>query len=145
MCAEIKPRFYQNPIETSISATQPWQRISLDFKRPVKGKNNYLLIVIDEYSRFSFVFPCRNLTKQTVINCFMTLFCMFSLPGFVHTDHSSCFSAKFLKIFFIFRELQQAEQQLTIQQGVHKMNTGTKQFGEQSNSCCIAEDFQKKL
>ena len=102
-CAEIKLRFYQKPTETLISATQPWQRISLDFKGPVKGKNNYLLIVIDEYSRFLFVFPCPNMTAQTVINCLTTLFCMFGLPGFIHTDCDSCFSAKVFKDFLHFQ------------------------------------------
>ena len=77
---------------------------------------------------------------QTVINCLI-----FGLPGFVHTDHGSCFSAKVFKDFLHFGELQQAERNLTIQQGIHKTNAGTKQFGEQSNSCCITEDFQKKL
>ena len=37
-CAEMKPRFCRKPTETLISATQPWQRISLDFKAPVKRK-----------------------------------------------------------------------------------------------------------
>ena len=101
-CAEIKPHFYRKPTQTLILATQPWQRISLDFKGPVKGKNNYLLIVIDEYSRFPFVFPCRNMTAQAVINCLTTLFCMFGLPGFVHTDRGSCFFAKIFKDFLHF-------------------------------------------
>ena len=101
-CAEIKPRFYRKLTETLISATQPWQRISLDFKGPVKGKNNYLLIVIDKCSRFPFVLPCRNMTTQTVINCLTTLFCMFGLLGFVHTDRGSCFSAKVFKDFLHF-------------------------------------------
>ena len=102
MCTEIKLCFYWKPIETLISATQPWQRISLDFKGPIKGKNNYLLIVIDEYSRFPFVFPCCNMTAQTVINCLMTIFCMFSMPGFIHTDRGFCFSAKVFKNFLHF-------------------------------------------
>ena len=102
-CVEIKPRFYRKPTETLISATQPWQRISLDFKGPAKDKSNYFLIVIYEYSRFPFVFPCRNMTAQTVINCLTTLFSMFGLPGFVHTNRGSCFSAKVFKDFFHFR------------------------------------------
>ena len=47
-CAEVQRRFYRKPIKTLISATQPWQRISLHFKGPVKYKNNYLSNVIDE-------------------------------------------------------------------------------------------------
>ena len=63
-CAKTKPRFYQEPTEILMSATQPWQQISLDFKGPVKDKNNYLLLVNDEYSRFPFVFPCRNMKNR---------------------------------------------------------------------------------
>ena len=48
------------------------------------------------------MFPCRNMTTQTVINCLTTLFCMFGLPGFVHTDRGSCFSAKVFKDFLHF-------------------------------------------
>ena len=55
-CAEIKPRFYRKPTETLILAIQPWQRISLDFKAPVKSKNNYLLIVIDDIVDFCLCF-----------------------------------------------------------------------------------------
>ena len=81
------------------------------------------------------------MTTQTVINCLMTLFFMFGLLGFVHGKHSFCFSAKVFKDFFIFVKLQQAEEHLYIQQVICKTNAGTKQFGEQSNLCCIAEDF----
>ena len=49
------------------------------------------------------MFPCRNTTAQTVINCLTTLFFMFGLPGFVHTDRGSCFSAKVFKDFLHFR------------------------------------------
>ena len=51
------------------------------------------------------MFPCRIMTTQTVINCLTTLFCMFGLPGFVHTDPGSCFSAKVFKDFLLFRRI----------------------------------------
>ena len=69
-CTEIKPRFFKKCDETLIKAIQPWQRISIDFKGPVKGRNNYLLIVIGEYSRFPFVLPCRNMTTKV---CFLNV------------------------------------------------------------------------
>ena len=34
----FKPRFFRKQTDNLITATQPWQRISLDFKGPVKGK-----------------------------------------------------------------------------------------------------------
>ena len=70
MYAEIKPRFYK-PIESHlIKATQPMERLSIDFKDPLpSSKNKYLLTVVDEYSGFSFTFACSNIVSQTVINC----------------------------------------------------------------------------
>ena len=68
--AEIKPRFYK-PIESHlIKATQPMERLSIDFKDPLpSSKNKYLLTVVDKYSGFSFTFACSNIVSQTVINC----------------------------------------------------------------------------
>ena len=54
-CSALKPRFYQPPRNKLIRATQAWERISIDFKGPLTTShrgNKYLLIVVDEYSRF---------------------------------------------------------------------------------------------
>ena len=102
---KLKPSFYRKPTETLISASQAWQQISSDFKGPVKGKNNYLLIAIDENSRFPFVFPCFNITRQTVINCLRHYFvCSACLVLYILTAVLVSL-LKFLKVFFIFGEL----------------------------------------
>ena len=46
---------------------RPWERISIDFKGPRQSKRPYVLFVVDEFSRFSFAFPC-NMKTETVIN-----------------------------------------------------------------------------
>jgi len=40
---------------------RPLERLNLDFKGPLQSnsKNNYLLVVIDEYSRFLLYFHAR--------------------------------------------------------------------------------------
>ena len=38
-CAEVKPRFYKPPEGQLIKANQPFERLSIDFKGPMKGKN----------------------------------------------------------------------------------------------------------
>ena len=48
----------------------------MDFKRPVEGKNKYVLFVVDEFSRYPFAFPCSNISS-TVIQCLSQLFCLF--------------------------------------------------------------------
>ena len=58
ICAEVKPRFYKPPEMHVIKATKPMERLSIGFKGLIGNlnRNNYMLTVIDEYSRFLFAF-----------------------------------------------------------------------------------------
>ena len=71
ICAEIKPNFCKPPESHLIKATQPMERLSIDFKGhlPSTSKNKYMLTVVDEYSRYPFAFPCSNMESQTVASC----------------------------------------------------------------------------
>ena len=51
VCAELKPRFYRKSPETLIKATKPWERISIDFKGPLIGKNRYIFLIVEEFGR----------------------------------------------------------------------------------------------
>ena len=65
ICAEIKRRFLK-PLNTPLfKATQPFERLIIDFKGclPSKTKNCYVLSVTDEFSRFPFAFACPNIWK----------------------------------------------------------------------------------
>ena len=70
-CSELKPRYQQSNTGQLIKATQTWERISVHFKGPlprtVKG-NKYLLVVVDEFSRFPFAFPCKDTTTASTVN-----------------------------------------------------------------------------
>ena len=70
VCSEIKPRFYKPPYGTLIKATQPFERLSMDFKGPLpsNSRNKYLLVLIDEFSRFPFAFACHDMTTKTVLS-----------------------------------------------------------------------------
>ena len=105
VCAELKPRFFKPEQGTLIKATRPWERIAIDFKGPVKGRYSYLLVVIDEFSRFPFAFPCRDVTAKTVIDCLMRLFCLFGLPGYVHSDRGAAFMSSELREFLLSRNV----------------------------------------
>ena len=90
-CAEIKPRFFKPPVQNLIKALRPWDSLSLDFSGPVRGVCPYLLDAVDEYSRFTFVFPCENMKSSTVTACLSSLFCVFGFPSCVHSDRGSRF------------------------------------------------------
>ena len=66
VCAIWKPRLYTSEAGRLVKATQPMERLSIDFKGPLPStsKNRYLLTVIDEYSRFPFVFACTSTNTE---------------------------------------------------------------------------------
>ena len=95
-CMYLKPQFLHTQ-STLIKATAPFQRLSIDFKGPLpasKKGNKYLLTLIDEYSRFPFAYPCRDMTSSTIIQCFNHLFSIFGMPDMVHNDRGTDFLSK---------------------------------------------------
>ena len=101
VCAECRPNFYQPEKINLIKATQPFERLNIDFKGPLPStdKNQYFLTIIDEYSRFPFVFPCSNLSTATVIQCLSQLFSIFGMPAYIHSDRGAAFMSRELKDF----------------------------------------------
>ena len=102
VCCELKPKFITSQ-GTLIKATQPWERISLDFKGPLPtaSKNKYILTVVDEYSRMPFAFPCPNMYSSTVIKCLTSLFSIFGCPGYIHSDRAADFLSHEIKAFLM--------------------------------------------
>ena len=103
ICNEFKPRYHKPVQGTLIKATQPFERLkfNIDFKGPLPStsENRYSLIAIDEYSRFPFVFPCSDMTTNTVITCLTELFVLFGFPAYVHSDRGTSFMSNELKSF----------------------------------------------
>jgi transposase InsO family protein/uncharacterized protein YqgQ len=101
ICCECKPRFHKPPPANLIKATKPFERLNLDFKGPLPSinQNVYFLNVVDEFSRFPFVFPCADVSAKTVIKCLVSLFSIFGLPSYVHSDRGSAFMSRELLQF----------------------------------------------
>ena len=102
VCCECKPQFHQPQKVPLIKATRPFERINIDFKGPLPtiNGNKYFLNVIDEYSRFPFVFPCPDVSTTTVMKCLVTLFSLFGMPAYVHSDRGAAFMSHELRAFF---------------------------------------------
>ena len=93
VCQVCKPQFYKPPTAHLIKATQPFERLNIDFKGPLpsSSRNKYILTVVDEFSRFPFAFPCQDVSTASVISCTDQLFSIFGMPGFVHSDRGTAF------------------------------------------------------
>ena len=107
ICCEIKPKFFKPPIVNLFKSSQPFQRVSIDFEGPLpsKTKNHYIFIVFDEFSRFSFVFACKDTSSRTFILCLRSLFSLFGFSAIAHSDNAKCFVSKAIKEFLNEREI----------------------------------------
>ena len=93
ICAKINPRFLKPFYMSLVKATQPMERLSINFKGslPSQTKNKYILTVDDEYSRYPFAFSCYNIDSETVIDCLSQIFTLFGAGSFVHVDRAKSF------------------------------------------------------
>ena len=142
ICSELKPKFHKPPIGNLIKALKPFHRVSIDFSGPKFSctKNKYLLVMIDEYSRFPFVFPCSDMSAKTVIHCFLKLFCIFGCPSSVHSDRGTQFMSREVKEF-----LESHGVVMTHSSPYHPQGNGQceREIGTIWNSVCLALKSQK--
>ena len=105
ICCEIKPSFHRPQESTLIKATQPMERLSIDFKGPLPSRtvNKYLFTAVDEYSRFPFAIPCSDMTSATVIKCLDSIFSLCGMPSFIHSDRGGAFMSREVKAHLISR------------------------------------------
>ncbi|CAG2229552.1 unnamed protein product [Mytilus edulis] len=101
ICAKVKPQYAKPNASPLVKATQPFERLSIDFKGPLPSVSTkkYILTVVDEYSRFPFAFPCSDMTSATVIQCLRQLFDLFGMPAYIHSDRGQSFMSAELKTF----------------------------------------------
>ena len=102
-----------------MKAIKPFERISLDFKGPLpsSSSNVYLLVIINEYSRFPFCYPCPNMHTETVIKCLNDVFTLCGVPGFVHSDNVSYFTSRKLKNYFFSKGIATSHSSIYHPQG----------------------------
>ena len=123
-CARLKPKFFKPNHNPLVRATAPFQRLSIDFKGPLPPSSTsyrYILTIIDEYSRFPFAYPCRDISSKTVKACLLELFSLFGLPSFVHSDRGAAFMSDEVKQFL---------------QGLGIVSSRTTPYNPRGNSQC---------
>jgi len=54
-------------------------------------------MVVDEYSRFAFAYPCSNMFTSTVIRCLDQFFALCGMLSYVHSDRRLTIMSRDLK------------------------------------------------
>ena len=77
------------PLEMSPLSDAPWLELSMDLMDLPNGK--YLVIVMDDYSRFPTVEHPKTSSSQAVISALDWVLSTFGIPQVIHADNGQCF------------------------------------------------------
>ena len=65
-CQATDVKTHKAPILMSPMPSAPWEEISIDLKYPIKPNDEYLMVVIDDYSRFPLLETLTSITAATI-------------------------------------------------------------------------------
>ena len=88
----------QEPVKSTELPDYPWQRISVDFLGPLPS-GHYIMVAIDEYSRFPEVFITTSTALKPTISNLDKLFSSYGIPEVVKTDNGPPFNSKGFKCY----------------------------------------------
>ena len=94
-CQAVGPENPPEPLRMTELPKQPWEELSADFKGPLSN-GEYLLVIIDDYSRYPVVQSITSTSANAVIPVLDNVFSMFGIPKTLKTDNGPPFnSSKF--------------------------------------------------
>ena len=81
------------PLSMSQLPDGPWMNISVDFCGPLPS-GEYLVVIVDEYSRFPIVEITKSLAVEKIIPIIDKVFATFAYPIVLKTDNGTPFQSK---------------------------------------------------
>ena len=97
-CQANMNRKRTEPLNMTPLPRGPWLNLSIDFCGPLPS-GHYLMVVIDEYSRFPMVEIIRSLTAETVVKAMDKIFCAYGYPETIKSDNGPPFHGHAWKSF----------------------------------------------
>ncbi|XP_062610353.1 uncharacterized protein K02A2.6-like [Saccostrea cucullata] len=97
-CQASVPGQKYTPLKMSPLPNRPWSEVSMDFCGPFPS-GSYLMVVVDDYSRYPVVEILTKLTAKAVIPKLDNVFALFGIPDVVKTDNGPPFNGLLFKEF----------------------------------------------
>jgi len=91
-CQLVGKTFPPEPIKRMELTTQPWQDLAAELMVPLPTAD-YLLVVVDYYSRFFEVAVTKSVTSSKMISCLETMFATHGFPLSIKTDNGTQFAS----------------------------------------------------
>jgi len=110
VCDENRKYFKVTDKLKPIITTQPMELIEFDHCGPfvkTKNDNNYVLSVIDHFTRKRWFIPTKSTTAEETIHRFIyNVFCPFGFPRVILTDQGSGFTSKLMKELMLITNIK---------------------------------------
>ena len=90
-CQTTTPKITREPLQMT-SAIRAWEEVSMDFADV--GERTYLLIIVDDFTRYPEVEILSSLKASTVIPKLESVFARWGIPKVVKTDNGPPFNSK---------------------------------------------------
>ena len=91
-CLASTPKTVFEPLQMSELPTNIWENLSVDFCGPFPS-GYYLMVIIDEYSRYPIVETLTSLTSKCVIPLLDKTFSIFGIPKVLKSDNGPPFNS----------------------------------------------------
>lgn len=80
----------------------PFLMIHVDHYGPLqktKSQNRYILVIVDGFTKFTKLCPCRTTNSKEVVKHLQNYFCTYSKPVRIVSDRGTCFTSNEFKQF----------------------------------------------
>ena len=85
----------------SVANYSPMVRLNIDFVGPINTDEDsgYILVIIDTFSKWVELYPCKNATAKVAAECLLQHFGRYGAPSQILSDNSSHFVNKHITEF----------------------------------------------
>lgn len=97
-CLSVSSHNPPEPVKVSALQNHVWDEVSIDFLGPIND-TNYVLVVIDDYSRFPITEILTSLTAKSVIPRLERIFSLFGVSSVCRSDSGPPFQSEEFRQF----------------------------------------------
>ena len=108
---QTRPAIHTKPFV--LAAYNPMERICIDTIGPINEEGqddqyNYILVIIDAFSRFVRLYPVKDTTAKSALAALIDWVCTFGCPSAIVSDNGTQFVNNLIKEFFEVSQIEHA-------------------------------------
>ena len=96
----------KNPIKMNSMPEDVWKQLSIDFYGPLHPSQEYILVLIDDFSRYPIINYIKSTSANSVIQKLDTVFTFYGSPLKLKSDNGPPFNSSQFRDFMIYHNIE---------------------------------------